>query len=186
MLAWLQWPAVASVAAKPDVLSPGAKHAHVGLMPRRSPFMVASSWIALPMTMLRLVLTACLATTFVASSALAEDWPQWREPAGQGIGSSRPTPTRWSETENVAWKTPLRGKGCSSPVILGEEIWLTTAEEKPDTPENIEKRLKANTGNQPLSLAGEVTFLAICLDKRSGQVRSEVALFTAKEPQWVH
>src|ERR1044071_7303064 len=85
-------------------------------------------------------------------AAHAEDWPQWRGPTGQGIGTAKATPTTWSETENIGWKTPLRGKAWSSPVILGDEIWLTTAEEAPDTPENIERRLKANTGNQPLNL----------------------------------
>lgn len=118
--------------------------------------------------------------------ALAEDWPQWRGPTGQGIASDRAVPTKWSETENVAWKTPIRGKGWSSPVILGEQIWLTTAELKPDTPENIKRRLKDNTGDQPLEIAGEAMFRAICLDKASGKVIHDVEVLTAKEPQWVH
>jgi outer membrane protein assembly factor BamB len=117
---------------------------------------------------------------------LAEDWPQWRGPTGQGIASDKPTPTKWSETENVAWKTPIHGKGWASPVILGDQVWVTTAEETPDTPENIKKRLEANTGNQPLDLAAEVTFFAVCLDRNTGKVLHDVKLFTAKEPQWIH
>ena len=56
----------------------------------------------------------------------AEDWPQFRGPDGQGHSSDRGLPLRWSETENIAWKVPIPGRGWSSPVILGEHIWLTT------------------------------------------------------------
>ena len=114
--------------------------------------------------------TVTLILLTIVGLAAAEDWPQWRGPTGQGIASDQPVPTKWSETENIAWKTPIRGKGWSSPVILGQQIWVTTAELKPDTKENIERRLKANTGNQPLELAGEATFRAICLDRDSGKV----------------
>jgi outer membrane protein assembly factor BamB len=123
---------------------------------------------------------------FFTGSAFGEDWPEWRGPSGQGLASERATPISWSETENVAWKTPLRGKGWSTPVILGNQIWLTSAEETPDTPENIQKRLEANTGNQPLELAAEVTFFAVGLDRDSGEVLHEVELFKVREPQWVH
>lgn len=135
------------------------------------------------MRIARLLPVALLCVTSFAS---AEDWPQWRGPAGQGIASDRPTPTHWSETENIAWKTPLHGRAWSSPVILGNEIWLTTAEEKPDTPENTERRLKANTGNQPLNLVGEVSYFALCLDKETGKLLRDVPLLTVREPQWVH
>jgi outer membrane protein assembly factor BamB len=130
-------------------------------------------------------LTLTLLLTSVAF-ALAEDWQQWRGPTGQGIASDQAVPTTWSETENIVWKTPIRGKGWSSPVILGEQIWVTTAELKPDSPENIKRRLKDNTGDQPLEIAGEAMFRAICLDKTSGKIVHDVEVLTAKEPQWVH
>jgi outer membrane protein assembly factor BamB len=136
------------------------------------------------MRVFTLILTL-LALTSVVSS-FAEDWPQWRGPTGQGIASDQPVPTRWSETENIAWKTPIRGKGWSSPVILDEQIWLTTAELKPDTEENIKRRLKENTGDQPLELAGEATFRAICVHRDSGKVVHDVEVLVAQEPQWVH
>ncbi len=116
----------------------------------------------------------------------AENWPQWRGPTGQGIASDLPVPTTWSETKNIAWKTELRGKGWSSPVLWGEQIWVTAAEETPDTPENIARRLKEDTGNQPLELAAEASFRAICIDKSSGKVIHDLELFVVKEPQWVH
>lgn len=135
------------------------------------------------MSLTRLALATLI---LVPSLASADDWPQWRGPSGQGLSPATSAPTRWSETENVAWKTKIHGKGWSSPVMLGHEIWLTTAEEKPDTPENIQKRLAANTGNQPLSLAGEVIYYAVCVDKQTGKVLHDVNLLQVSQPQWVH
>jgi hypothetical protein len=56
---------------------------------------------------------------------LAEDWPQWRGPRGDG-SSLESAPTVWSETQNIRWKTPIPGKGHSSPVIFGDRIFVTT------------------------------------------------------------
>ena len=54
------------------------------------------------------------------------DWKQWRGPAGQGHANAK-LPTEWSETKNVKWRTPVPGKGWSSPVIEGNQIWMTTS-----------------------------------------------------------
>ena len=55
------------------------------------------------------------------------DWPQFRGPTGQGHATVRGLPLEWSETKNIVWKTPLRGRGWSSPVIGGGRVWITTA-----------------------------------------------------------
>jgi outer membrane protein assembly factor BamB len=60
----------------------------------------------------------------------AEDWPQFRGPGGQGHSSERGLPIEWSETQNVAWKTPVPGRGWSSPVVSDGRVWLTTATEE--------------------------------------------------------
>ena len=57
----------------------------------------------------------------------ADDWPQFRGPAGQGHADAHDLPTRWSETENIAWKTAIPGLGHSSPLAGRGRIWLTTA-----------------------------------------------------------
>ena len=52
------------------------------------------------------------------ASGGTEAWPQWRGPGGQGhAADAHDLPLTLSETENVAWKTPLPGRGWSSPVI---------------------------------------------------------------------
>ena len=69
-----------------------------------------------------------LATALVSSQmASADSWPQFRGPDGQGRSAATGLPLTWSETENVAWKAPLPGSGWASPVIIGEQIWLTSA-----------------------------------------------------------
>ena len=57
------------------------------------------------------------------------DWPQWRGPGGQGHAASSKLPVEWGEGQNVAWRTNLPGRGWSSPVIAGNQIWVTTAYE---------------------------------------------------------
>jgi outer membrane protein assembly factor BamB len=77
------------------------------------------------MNVRRLVVALVLASTGVA--AHAEDWPQFRGPTGQGHSSERGLPVEWSESRNVIWKTPVAGRGWSSPVVAGGRVWLTTS-----------------------------------------------------------
>jgi outer membrane protein assembly factor BamB len=56
----------------------------------------------------------------------AEDWPQWRGPAGTGVSTEQSLPERWSDTEGVAWKARLRGVGVSSPVVSGDRVFVTS------------------------------------------------------------
>ena len=67
-------------------------------------------------------------TAFLCLAAYGGDnWPQFRGPEGTGHSDARGLPLNWSETNNVVWKTPIHDRGWSSPVIYGDQIWLTTA-----------------------------------------------------------
>ena len=75
-----------------------------------------------------------LACSVSASLAAAEPapsytWPQFRGPNGQGVSAESGVPLTWSATENVLWKTPIPGRGHSSPVVWGKRLFLTTAVE---------------------------------------------------------
>jgi len=87
-----------------------------------------------------------------------EDWPQFRGPDGQGHSDSKNLPQRWSETENVKWKIAIPGEGWSSPVILGNQIWMTTA------------------------LDDGKSLRAICVDRTSGKILRDVEVFSVKKP----
>jgi hypothetical protein len=62
-----------------------------------------------------------------SAGAGAEDWPQFRGPGGQGHSTEKNLPFEWGEGRNVAWRTPVPGRGWSSPVVAGGRVWLTTA-----------------------------------------------------------
>lgn len=57
----------------------------------------------------------------------AKYWPRWRGPSGQGLAADGAYVDRWSDTENVLWKTPVPGRGNSSPIVWGKQIFLTTS-----------------------------------------------------------
>src|ERR1700722_7262081 len=59
---------------------------------------------------------------------LADDWPQWRGPTGQGISHEKGLPVRWdADSANFRWKTPIPGEGASSPVVSAGHVYVTTA-----------------------------------------------------------
>src|SRR5262245_34462046 len=63
-----------------------------------------------------------------AAAGRSDDWPGWRGPNGTGVTAEKHLPVRWSATENVRWKTPLEGAGVSSPVVMGERVFLTASD----------------------------------------------------------
>lgn len=70
-----------------------------------------------------------LAMTGAVWAQADSNWPGWRGPRADGHSDEKDLPVRWTE-ESVAWKTPLKGWGQSSPVIWGDRIFLTTALDK--------------------------------------------------------
>lgn len=58
------------------------------------------------------------------------DWPWWRGLERNGVANAeQPPPTSWSDTENVLWKAPVPGRGHGSPAIVGDRVFLATADE---------------------------------------------------------
>ncbi len=78
-----------------------------------------------------LLMTVVLLVSMVA--ARAENWPQWRGPNFNGSTAEKNLPTTWSETENVAWKTPLPGYSGATPVVWGDNIFVSS----PDPQKNL-------------------------------------------------
>ncbi|HEV3143851.1 MAG TPA: PQQ-binding-like beta-propeller repeat protein [Gemmataceae bacterium] len=74
-------------------------------------------------------MSAAFIALFVAS-AKAENWPSWRGPTGEGYSEDKAPPLKWSAKENVRWKVPLPEAGNSSPVVLGERVFVTQASDK--------------------------------------------------------
>ena len=58
------------------------------------------------------------------------DWPWWRGPFNDGKNRDRQAVTKWTATENVVWKVQVPGRGHSSPIVVGDRVFLTTADEE--------------------------------------------------------
>lgn len=57
------------------------------------------------------------------------DWPWWRGPQRNGVAdANQQPPLKWNATENILWKTPVPGRGHGSPIVVGDQVFLATAE----------------------------------------------------------
>jgi outer membrane protein assembly factor BamB len=68
-------------------------------------------------------------STGAAPDTSREDvhWPQWRGPTGMGLSVESDYPEAWGPDKNIAWKTPVAGRGLSSPIVWGDKLFLTTS-----------------------------------------------------------
>jgi outer membrane protein assembly factor BamB len=76
----------------------------------------------------RLLAAACLVLPALSATASAQEWTRFRGPNGSGV-SSAALPVKWTDKDHV-WKVRLPGAGHSSPVLWGERVFLTCADEK--------------------------------------------------------
>ena len=83
----------------------------------------------------------------------AEHWPDFRGPTLDGITNATDVPIRWSESNNIAWKTAVPGRGWSTPVITGPLLWMSSAEQE---------------GHQ---------LFAIAIDCKTGKIKHRILLF---------
>jgi outer membrane protein assembly factor BamB len=110
------------------------------------------------------LLTGSLFAAIVVTTARA-DWPEFRGPYGNGFVAADDQreaiglPTTWSETENVRWKTQIPFLGWSTPVVMGGQIWLTTA---------------TDDGHD---------YYAICVDAATGKILHNKLLFHTDSPE---
>ena len=91
----------------------------------------------------------------------ADNWPELRGPDRDGHADARKLPLTWSETNHVVWKTPIHDLGWSSPVIWGDQIWLTTAAED-----------------------GQRLF-AVCVQRDTGKITRDIQVFATEKPDHV-
>ncbi|MSR59459.1 MAG: serine/threonine protein kinase [Planctomycetaceae bacterium] len=80
-------------------------------------------------------LLAAVALAFSCSLSADDNWPRFRGPQGTGVSENPRLPLRWSATENVAWKTDIPGRGWASPIVWGDQVFLTTVVNTGETPE---------------------------------------------------
>ena len=80
-------------------------------------------------------------------------WPDWRGPTSDGRSDATNLPLNWSEAKNIVWKTRIHDLGHSTPIVWGDQVWLTTATEDGRT------------------------LYAVCIDLNSGEVIYDIEVF---------
>jgi outer membrane protein assembly factor BamB len=118
---------------------------------------------------MRYALPLLVAFFCAAASTGNDNWPQFRGPTGDGISDSKNVPTTWSETENIRWKTAIHDRGWSSPVVWGDQIWLTTAHTEGKSPR-----------------ISRADLFAVCLDRRTGAIVHDLKLLSVEQPAFCH
>jgi outer membrane protein assembly factor BamB len=75
------------------------------------------------------ILSFTSAWLLTISTCLAEDWPGWRGPRGDGTSTEKQVSVKWdgSKNESVLWKAEIPGDGHSSPIVLGKRVFISTA-----------------------------------------------------------
>ena len=78
---------------------------------------------------MELPVVACALLSAIALPIFAADWSNWRGPDGLGVSADKGFPLEWSRSKNVAWTTAVPGKGSSSPVVVGDRVYVTAQTE---------------------------------------------------------
>lgn len=109
-----------------------------------------------------LFLTVLILTILISCSSEKQNWTHFRGSNMNGLAEVETAPLNWSDTENVVWKVSTKGLGWSSPVIYGDQVWLTSADRE---------------GNE---------FYTLCYDFETGNLLDEKTIFTDEDPQRIH
>ena len=108
------------------------------------------------------IFAAVVVSSPIAASPLiaAENWTDFRGADGDGVIKEKVgVPLEWSEKENIVWKTEVKGRAWSSPVVWGKQVWVTNATEDG-------KKMSA-----------------VCLDRDTGKVVYDLLLFENENPE---
>lgn len=131
------------------------------------------------------MLHACL--TLALALAPAEDWSSWRGPGNLGVAPTA-APTSWDDDTNVRWKIELPGRGFSTPLLVGDQLILTTAiplEEAPE-PEPEPEGEGRGRGRGRSTPQVKNAFVVMSIDRASGEVKWRKTLKEATPHEGYH
>jgi outer membrane protein assembly factor BamB len=89
------------------------------------------------------------------------DWPEFRGPTRNGVISESELPVVWSREKNIRWRSELPGEGWSSPVVVGDNVYVTAAIKHEDS------------DDKPI-----YDLALLILDANTGKLESNITLFT--------
>lgn len=116
------------------------------------------------MTMKPLLRSAAISLATISLSAAVPDpsmnWPAWRGPEFTGVSRTANPPIRWSEQENIRWKTTVPGSGTSTPIVWNDLVFLLTA-------------IPAAPGSATAAPTTSQKFTVLAVDRATGKTRWE-------------
>lgn len=152
-------------------------------------------------------IVAALLLSVSLLAAAEPDWPQFRGPNLNPVGSSKLLPDRWSKTENIEWSREIPGRGWSSPIVTGSKVYVTavTTEGKSKPPqigteysneyvaELMKQGLKmqevlAKVNERDIEMPHEVMlhYWLYCLDLKTGAVDWKKEFYGGRPPGGRH
>jgi outer membrane protein assembly factor BamB len=130
----------------------------VSVMARFSTFLMIFSLVAVPLP----------AAEDGRTSNTLDNWPQWRGPMATGVAPHADPPVEWSEQKNIRWKTPIPGRGHSTPVVWNDRIFMTAAI---PVGEELEPRYsKASGTHDNLPVTHRHAFVVIAVGRTDGSI----------------
>jgi outer membrane protein assembly factor BamB len=127
----------------------------------------------LPLSSILIMYLLVLGTFAVDAAPRGSNWSQWRGPEGNGVSSETNLPAEWSDTKNIKWRTPIAGRGHSSPIVWGNKIFLTTDIEGEAVPgaKAVEHKDDGKPYKHPDSIGADHkhTLKVLCIDRGTGK-----------------
>lgn len=122
------------------------------------------------------------------SASPAGDWPQFRGPRGDGRADAERLPVSWGGLfEPAKWQIEIPGRGWSSPVVVSDRVWVTSAESTALDEAALENKLAHHPyGRSEFQTHAAVTLLAIELDVETGRILRSIPLLTVDDPPPIH
>jgi outer membrane protein assembly factor BamB len=141
---------------------------------------VKNKFLVFCLSILIIVLTTAVESIYAQTS----NWAGWRGNDGSGISREINLPTEWSNIKNIKWKTPIIGRGHSSPIVWGSRVFLTTSIEGPVIP-GAQAVRHVNKGQEwlhPDSVGADhrYTLMIVCVDADTGKLLWEKVVYEGR------
>jgi outer membrane protein assembly factor BamB len=126
-----------------------------------------------------------LLLTSLAAFAAADDWSHWRGPNRDGMARGD-APSEWNDSNRIAWRAAIPGRGHSSPVIWGDKLFLTTAVPTGDAPSQSAPQDGRRGAGGGAASGQEHKFVVMCFDRKTGKLLWEQVAATVKPHEGYH
>ena len=138
-------------------------------------------------TMYKSCIYLCLYVILItlAPKTNAQEWNKFRGNDSDGHGDAKNLPVEFGDELNVCWKIPIEGRAWSSPVVSGQQVWLTNAIEIEATDEQRAARLK-DSKMGGMSAFARVELSAHCYDLQTGKQIHAINLFNIDDPPLIN